>query len=193
MPANPPARYDLVSVLLHWLMAALILVLFLLGWYMVDLPKASAERTYFFSLHKSVGLTVATLLFVRIGWRLRSPVLAPVAGLVEWQRRLALLTHWLLYLFMVLQPLSGYLSSSFAGYPTRFWGMPLPQWADKDPVVNEMLTGVHQFCSLALLGLIGLHVCGALGHLWGGHENVLPRMMLRRGGGGQSTQRQTTG
>ena len=179
MPAHQPASYDLVSVVLHWLMAALILVLFLVGWYMVDLPKDSAERTYFFDLHKSVGLTVATLVVLRLGWCLRRPGLAPFAGLAEWQRRLSVLTHRLLYVFMVLQPLSGYLSSSFAGYPTRFWGLPLPQWADKDPVVNEMFTDLHELSSLALLGLIALHVCGALAHLWSGHESVMPRMWKR--------------
>lgn len=161
-------------------MAGLILVLFLLGWYMVDLPRGSAERTYFFALHKSVGLTVATLVILRIVWRLRMPALAPLSGLPEWQRRLPVLTHRLLYVFMVLQPLSGYFSSSFAGYPTRFWGMSLPQWADENPPVNEMFTDVHEICSLLLLGLIGLHVCGALAHLWSGHENGLRRMLPGR-------------
>ncbi len=174
------ARYDLVTVIMHWAAAVLILVLFLLGWYMVDLAKGSAERTYFFGLHKSIGLTVAALVVLRIGWRLRRPGPAPADSLTEWQRRLSVLTHRLLYVCMVLQPLSGYLSSSFAGYPTRFWGVELPQWAHKDPVVNELYTGVHEFCSVVLALLIGLHVCGALAHLWGGHENVLRRILPGR-------------
>ena len=144
---------------------------------MVDLPKGSDERTFFFGLHKSIGLTVAALLVLRIGWRLRKPGPAPADGLIEWQRRLSILTHRLLYVFMVLQPLSGYISSSFAGYPTRFWGMALPQWADKNPALNELFTGVHESCSVVLALLIGLHICGALAHLWGGHENVLRRML----------------
>ncbi len=158
-------------------MALLILVLFLLGWYMVDLPKDSAERTYFFGLHKSIGLTVAALLVLRIGWRLRMPGLAPANGLTEWQRRLSILVHRLLYVFMVLQPLSGYISSSFAGYPTRFWGMQLPQWAEKNPVLNELFTGVHAFCSVVLALLVVLHIAGGLAHLSGRHVNVLPRIL----------------
>ena len=178
--ADPGARYDRVSVAIHWAMAILILVLFLLGWYMVDLPKGSEARTYYFGLHKSIGLTVATLLVLRVGWRLRVPWLAPAGGLAEWQRRLSVLTHRLLYVFMVLQPLSGYISSSFAGYPTRFWGIGLPQWADKDPVMNELFTRVHFSCSVALAVLIGLHISGGLAHLWGGHVNVLRRMLPGR-------------
>ena len=171
------ARYDLAMILLHWAMATAILVLFLLGWYMVDLPKGSDERTFYFGLHKSIGLTGAALLVLRISRRLRAPGPAPAEDLTEWQRRLSMLTHWLLYVFMALQPLSGYISSSFAGYPTRFWGWPLPQWADKDPALNELFTGVHESCSVVLALLIGLHVCGGLAHLWGGHVNVLRRML----------------
>jgi len=173
-------RHDLVTVTLHWAMTVLILVLFLLGWYMVDLPKGSAERTYFFGLHKSIGLTVAALLVLRIGWRLWTPRLAPAEGLTRWQRKLSILTHRLLYVFMLLQPLTGYISSSFAGYPTRFWGLPLPQWAGKDPVLNELFSGVHKSCSMLLALLVGLHICGALAHLSGRHENVLRRMLPGR-------------
>ncbi|MBI1732013.1 MAG: cytochrome b [Gammaproteobacteria bacterium] len=181
-PLQPPFRYDPLSIALHWAVALLILVLFLLGWYMVDLPKGSAERSYFFSLHKSVGLTVASLVVVRIAWRARQPEPVPVAGLAQWQRRLAAMTHRLLYVFMIVQPLTGYLSASFSGYPTGFWGVPLPQWADKDPVVNEIFTGVHVLSSKVLLALIVLHTCGALSHLWSRHENVLRRMLPGPGG-----------
>lgn len=175
-PANPPDRYDPVSIVLHWVIAVLILVLFLLGWYMVDLPKGSPERTSFFTLHKSIGLTVAALVVVRLAWRWRFPMLAPPAALGPWQRRLATGVHRALYVFMVLQPLSGYLSSSYSGYATRIWGVTLPQWAEKNPARNEFFTGVHELSSMVLLALIGLHLCGAFAFLFSRHANVLPRM-----------------
>ena len=108
------------------------------------------------------------------------PGTAPADGLTEWQRRLSILVHRLLYVFMVLQPLSGYVSSSVAGYPTRFWGLPLPQWAEKDPVLNELFTGVHEFCSVVLAILIGVHIAGGLAHLSGRHVNVLRRILPGR-------------
>lgn len=172
-----PDRYDGVAMLLHWLMFILILILFMLGWYMVDLPKESPERTYFFALHKSIGLTLAVLLFVRIAWRWEHTPPALPESLAAWQRRLAEATHYLLYFFMLLQPVSGYVSSSFSGYPTRLWGVLLPQWGWKSPGLNELFTEVHETSSLALLCLIILHVCGALAHLVGAHENVLTRML----------------
>lgn len=178
--ANPPERYDPVSIFFHWVMAMLILVLFLLGWYMVDLPKGSSERTFFFTLHKSVGLTVALLLVLRLVWRWRAAGMPPAPGIAPWQVWLAGITHRSLYVFMVVQPLSGYISSSFSGYPTRLWGVVLPQWADKNPELNQRFTDVHEASSVALCTLILLHVCGALWHFVGRHPSVLPRMWPAR-------------
>ena len=49
-------RYSATAMFLHWVMAILVITLFCLGWYMVDLPKGSDERSWFFALHKSIGL-----------------------------------------------------------------------------------------------------------------------------------------
>ncbi|MGH8247066.1 MAG: cytochrome b, partial [Gammaproteobacteria bacterium] len=99
-----PERYDAVAMLLHWAMFILILVLFMLGWYMVDLPKDTPERTYFFALHKSTGLTLAALLVLRVAWRLKHAPPTLPESLAAWQRRLAEATHYLLYVCMLLQP-----------------------------------------------------------------------------------------
>ncbi len=49
-------KYSNFAIFMHWLMVVLIFTMFGLGWYMVDLPKGSPERTWFFTLHKSIGL-----------------------------------------------------------------------------------------------------------------------------------------
>lgn len=177
IPTGTRDTYDITSIILHWLTVLLVCALFGLGWYMVDLPKGSPERSYFFALHKSTGLTTAAVMFARIGWRLRHPAPPLPASVVPWQRRLAGATHLLLYFFLVLQPLSGYLSASFSGYATRFWGIPLPQWGWQNSMINELFTDIHVASSIALLCLIILHVCGALAHIVGAHENVLVRML----------------
>ncbi|MBI2969626.1 MAG: cytochrome b [Gammaproteobacteria bacterium] len=170
-------RYDSVAILLHWSMFILIATMFGLGWYMVELPQGGSERSFFFALHKSLGLTLALLLFVRIGWRLRHRPPSFPGAMPAWQGRMARAVHFLLYLFMFLQPLSGYLSSSFSGYSTRFWGIPLPDWGWQNSALNESFTEIHVASSVALLCLIILHVCGAFAHLLGVHENLLPRML----------------
>ncbi len=44
-------RYSTTAIILHWVMAILLFPLFGLGWYMVDLPKGSDKRSWFFALH----------------------------------------------------------------------------------------------------------------------------------------------
>lgn len=173
-------RYDAISMLLHWLTAALLCVMFGLGWYMVDLPKGSPERTWFFALHKSMGLTTALVVLLRLGWRAAQAAPPLPESILAWQRKLAKATHFLLYVFLVVQPLSGYLSASFTSYRTRWWGVPLPQWGWQDAALNELFTDIHEASSVALICLIILHVCGALVHLVG-PDPVKFRMLPRFG------------
>ena len=59
-------RYSTVTIIIHWIMAILLICMFILGIYMVDLPKGSDERSWFFALHKSMGLTLALLALFRL-------------------------------------------------------------------------------------------------------------------------------
>jgi cytochrome b561 len=173
---NPASRYDAVSIALHWLTALLILILLGLGWYMHDLPKGP-ERGWFFALHKSIGLTAALVIALRIGWRLTHPAPALPAAIGGWQRRLATASHHLFYVFLVVQPVTGYLSTSFSGYATKFWGIPLPHWGRDHSALNQMFTGFHELSAWVLTILIVLHVCGVILHLRSAEQNVLPRML----------------
>jgi len=179
MSSAPNDRYSFPAIVLHWLIALLILTQFGLGWYMVDLPKGP-DRHFFFSLHKSIGLTVAALALLRLLWRMiHLPPPLP-AHVPQWKRTAAGATHALLYIFMFLQPVSGYISSSFSGYKTRWFGIPLPQWGWKDPPLNELFTDVHVASSIILLSLIVLHITAALTHLLVEHDGVFQRMLPRR-------------
>jgi len=51
-----PEKYSNFAIFIHWLMVILLFVMIGLGWYMVDLPEGSPERTWGFALHKSIGL-----------------------------------------------------------------------------------------------------------------------------------------
>jgi cytochrome b561 len=168
-------RYTYTAIFLHWATAALVLSLFALGWYMVDLPRGP-DRSFSFALHKSIGLTVFMLGLVRVVWRIRHrPPFYPseMGGL---RIALARAVHHMFYILLVLQPVSGYLSSSFSGYKTRFFGIALPHWGWRDSPLNELFTEIHVMCSLALAILIVAHILGALAHLTNHGDHVFRRM-----------------
>ena len=68
-----PVRYNNVAITLHWIIAVLVLVLIGLGLYMTDIPRNTEERSFFYNLHKSIGVTTAIIVLIRVWWRLKNP------------------------------------------------------------------------------------------------------------------------
>ncbi|MCB1748723.1 MAG: cytochrome b [Gammaproteobacteria bacterium] len=174
MDASP--KYTRTAMALHWLVAVLVFSLFGIGWYMVDLPQGPARGEYF-ALHKSIGLCVLVLLALRIAWRYRHRPPPLPQAVPAWQRVLAGLVHRAFYVALIVQPMSGYLSSSFSGYSTRWFGLPLPQWGWKDARLNELFTEIHVGCSIVIVVLVLTHVLGVVSHLLQGERGLLRRML----------------
>lgn len=169
-------RYNSTAIVIHWLMAIMILVMIALGFYMTGLEKGSAERSWFFGLHKSIGLTLAILVIIRLIWKIRSKSPALPDYVAPLQRKLATATHHLLYLMMFIQPVSGYISSSFSGYKTRFWGIPLPHWGSKQPELNQLFSEIHEISAFCLITLLCLHIAGVIYHLHRKETSLFRRM-----------------
>lgn len=169
-------RYNNTAIIIHWLMAILIFAMIGLGLYMVGLEKGSDERSWFFALHKSIGLTLALLAIFRLVWKLRSTSPALPDYIAPIQRKMATATHHLLYLMLFIQPVSGYISSSFSGYKTKFWGLPLPHWGWKDPQLNELFSEIHEISAFCLISLLVLHIAGVIYHLHKKETDLIRRM-----------------
>ena len=77
---NTPSQFGLLSKLLHWLIAILILGLIWLGWYMVDLTYYDKWYNDSLHYHKSLGILALALALVKIGWHQYTPAPGPLAG-----------------------------------------------------------------------------------------------------------------
>ena len=169
-------RYTRTAIFLHWLVAVLVLGQFSLGWLMQEIPKSPAGvRADAFNFHKSIGLCLLGLMLFRLGWRLshRAPAWPTMP---RWQRRLAGITHALLYVALIVMPLAGYLGSVFSGYPVKWFGIVLPAWGADVPDVKEAMRTTHLVTSFVLAGLVSLHVAGAVHHALRG--DGMPARML---------------
>jgi cytochrome b561 len=174
---NDQVRYGIVAQALHWLIAALIVAMFGLGWYMADLPLGQ-RKFALYQLHKSLGLTILTLAAVRLTWRIfnRPPPLPET--LPSWERTAARVNHGLLYAVLFVQPVIGFLQSNAANFPVVWWGVaPLPAVLGSDEALAETLLAVHQWGSRVLLVLVLLHVAAALRHHFILKDDVLRRML----------------
>ena len=171
-------RYTRTAIALHWLLALMIPAQIGLGWYMLSVEKEPGSETLF-ALHISLGLTIALLLLLRLAWRAAHPPAVLPASMAPWEVKAARFSHLLIYLLMVLLPVTGYLGSSFSGDVVSYFGAPLPGWAAKNDSLKEQFFAVHGVIAWALVGLVGLHVLGAFKHLLKDRDGVFQRMWLR--------------
>ena len=183
---NSSTRYDRVQVILHWLIAAIIFGMIALGLFMVELPKQSelppgeeSVRAFYFLMHKSMGITVAMLILLRVLWRLthKAPPLPDTVS--KWQQKAAGAVHGLFYVLMVAIPLSGFAQSSFSKYSTKFWGIKLPRLAEADPVLRETFTLIHECLVFTLMALILVHLAAVIKHRLTG-KAISDRMSLKK-------------
>ncbi|MBN8770456.1 MAG: cytochrome b [Thiobacillus sp.] len=169
-------RYSTPAIVLHWLVALLIFVAFPLGLYMADLPL-SPEKLKLFSYHKWIGVTVFMLAGLRVVWRLTHTPPPLPASVASWQRRASAVAHGLLYLLILVIPISGWLMSSAKGVQTVWFGvLPLPDLIGKDKALGHLLEEVHETLNYTLLALVVLHVAGALQHHFIERQPFLQRM-----------------
>ncbi|HWV18626.1 MAG TPA: cytochrome b [Rhodocyclaceae bacterium] len=172
-----PARYTRTAMLLHWLMAVLILGMFGLGLYMVDLPL-SPQKLKFYSYHKWAGITVLTLALLRVLWRILHQPPALPASQPRWQQFAAHSAHGLLYVLIFVVPLTGWLMSSALGFPVVWFGvLPLPDLIDKDKELGELLKLVHRYLNYTFLVLVVGHALAAIKHHWLDRDGTLNRML----------------
>lgn len=173
-------KYSLSSRILHWSMAAIIIFLLWLGIYMSHfLSKEATNRMDFYNLHKSLGVLILALIFVRIINRfIKKPPALP-NSLPKWEIFAAQITHFLLYLSMILIPLSGYLMSNSFGYAVKFFGIKLPFLVKTNFDLGKIFSEIHELAAYSLIGLIVFHIAGALKHrFFDKKENdVLNRMI----------------
>lgn len=170
-------QYTRLAIVLHWLMAALIIAAFALGWTVANM-ETSPQKLRWISWHKWLGITILGLAALRLIWRLSHPAPALPASIPVWQQRAAHLLHLLLYGVMFAIPLSGWLFSSAKGFPVVYLGiLPLPDLIGPNEALATQLRNVHEWLNYALaLAFIG-HVGAALKHHFIERDEVLARML----------------
>lgn len=178
MLKNSAERYGIVSRLLHWSIALLIFGLVALGWYMVDLTYY--DRWYYTSLsaHKALGILVLELAILKILWSLysRPPEFAPT--LKPWERISARIMHGVLYLMMILIPVTGYIISTSAGDPVSFFGWyQVPALFPKNEGMRDLAIELHYYLAYGTAVLAALHGLAALKHHFIDRDGTLRKMI----------------
>jgi len=169
-------HYGSTAKVLHWLVVALLVIQYSIGWIMPDI-KRGMDPGVGMTLHISLGVTILLIIVARLGWRLAHPV-APENSLAPWQRVTSEVIHWLLYVLVMATTLSGWLFASAQGWTVSwFFVIPLPMLTAGNTQLLQSIDGLHQDFEWTLLVLIGIHVASAFLHLLYFRDGVMRRML----------------
>lgn len=178
-------RYTSVAITLHWLIALAIIGMILGGWYMSDLPDGAPGQYFLYQMHKSIGITILLLTLTRIIWRVMNPPPPLPEEMNGLEKTGSHLVHFGFYGLMLAMPLTGWLYSSVSvklDVPTVLYGV--LSWPDvpfvaglKTEGASGIVNFIHSKLAWVAIGLLALHVAGALKHEFSAEEGVLKRMI----------------
>ena len=162
-PAFRTEGYSRLSIIVHWLAAALVIALFF--------THEAGRGTAAYVFHVSGGAIVGLFLLWRVWHRIRRGTPDPpqqsrffnfVAGAV----------HWSLLVLIVVAIISGYLLPWSMGLPLDVFGFAIPSPMERNRELHDLIERIHDVSGHLFIPLLALHVAGALKHL----------ILYRRGG-----------
>lgn len=177
-------RYSFSARVLHWLMAAGFLFMWVCGYAMTTLvADDSALEEMLFFLHISTGVTLLFLFCLRVVVRITSSVPAPLEALTGWEKTLSHLGHLALYALPFAIIFIGWAESDFGGHGVTFFGLSMPKlfptmetlWGIN---LETTTANIHKWLAYTMLVVVVAHIAAVVKHRVEGHD-VLHRMTFK--------------
>ncbi len=180
LPGAVQQRYTRGAIWFHWTIAALIIANLVIGIFRDAFPPGSM------GVHKAIGISVLFLSIARLVWRWTHARPPLATHLRRWEVLLAELTHRAFYVLMIAVPLAGWLlvSASPKRRPLTFFGLfDIPYLpVARSAATDSLWQNAHEVLAFGILGLLALHVAGALKHQLIDRDRELARMGVGRQG-----------
>lgn len=172
MMHDTPDRYGVVTRVLHWATVILILLQFLrfIGKYLAPTHWINAAIK---PLHGSIGFLLLAVVILRIVWLLAQYRYRPIP---EQFAQLARGAHLLMYVLLVLMPLTGIAYIAGHGRSVAFFGNVIIP-AGSPSYVLEAIGSYHTKIAWLLLILVIGHIGAALYHHFIRRDDTLKRML----------------
>ncbi|WP_066565803.1 cytochrome b [Snodgrassella sp. CFCC 13594] len=180
---NHIPRYTTTARILHWLMAAIFIVAWLIGFYSTEFMSYGdgGSRGAVITLHKNIASTILFLVVIRIFWRYTHPAPALPENMSPLMQKMAHGAHHLLYLLLVLVPISGCVFSWSAGHPVPvLYLFNIPQLVQANPSIVAWARPVHEWLALFAGLVVVVHLLAALKHHFIDKDSVLLSMLPER-------------
>ncbi len=175
---NSAQSFGWVSLFLHWAMALVLIGLYFVGDYMVDLTYYSRWYHTLPAWHKAIGILTGFVLLFRVVWVYTQTRPAPTGHGTAFSHRLATLGHSALYILLFVMLISGYLISTAKGKGIDVFGwFELPALLAENKDRGERAGDIHEIAGTLFMLLVGVHTFAALFHHFYWKDNTLTRML----------------
>ena len=173
---NTENRFGLITILLHWTMAIMMMGLVALGLIMVRM-SISVTKLQFYGWHKEWGMLALMFVIVRLTWRLRS-INPSLDAIPQWEELAARAVHWAFYFFMFALPITGWLITSSADLPVSFFGLfTFPNLISGNEANRILFSTIHEWLGYTLIATFCMHTGAALKHHFINKDNIMRRML----------------
>ena len=169
-------RFGTISIINHWVIATLIIIMLALGLFMDSLPQGP-RQFQIVQIHKSIGVLVLILGTWRVLWRVVFRFPGDVATMPRWQEIAARTVHIALLVLILAMPITGYIHSTTGGHPVTFFGIFNLPALPESKAVSELAGEVHETLADLLMIVIALHVAAAIKHHVVDKDATLKRMV----------------
>jgi cytochrome b561 len=167
-------RYDRTSIVLHWMTALLVVLLWVIAHLIDDYPRGQPQITVR-SVHIGLGVILLSVLIIRMFWRLGGGRRLPLAN-TGWAGYLAKTVHYLLYAAVIAVLLAG-IANVWVRGDSFFGWFRVPKFDPGNRQLRETVENLHATLANVLLFVAGAHALMALAHHFIFRDGVLRRML----------------
>jgi cytochrome b561 len=168
---------------LHWVVAGLLALQFLIAWTMPAVHRGTRPDGLI-AWHVGLGTLILLLMVVRLLLRWSTPKPPPPADLSLPVQLLSRANHVLLYVLLLALPMMGWINASSRGWPVSLAGIiPLQKISPTGSTAGIMMGDLHMTLAWVLLAVIAVHLAGAFNHILlrdGVIDRIVPARFRRR-------------
>jgi cytochrome b561 len=171
-----PTQFALLSRILHWLMAAMLLAMLFIGVMMV---ASLGNYHRLVAIHRPLGIIILILAIIRLVNRMFTTLPPFPPTMSQRERFLASASERLLYTLMFALPLVGWGMLSAGHYPIVMFGpVHLPPILPANPTLYAVLRKAHTILAYLLFVTFLFHLGTVLFHTLIVRDRLLNRMAL---------------
>ena len=171
---NTLTEYGIISKLLHWLSAILLIIQIPLGFYLVDLDFGEL-RLNIENIHILIGLSIFYIVIIRLLNNIFNPTPKLEPSIFKGQKFIAKLNHIFLYVAILSITVSGILKKLFNGETLVIFFKEI-KIQDNFELADQFYN-IHIYANYTIIGLITLHITAVIIHKLFFNENLLKKIL----------------